>query len=112
MVRTIRVLYNGAKEEKNASKKSSVTQATQVTPPQNPKGGKLEKRSRECANDSFGSSQDAKRQKGLSPAKGKGNKVTNIMETAAQAPIDPREAKHQKGTKEAWTKVGGRKNTT
>lgn len=49
-----------------------------MMPTQNPKGGKLEEKSREGANDSFGSSQDATVQKGLSPEKGKANKVKKM----------------------------------
>lgn len=43
MVNDIRVLFNSTKNNENASKKSKVTQARQMAPPQNPKYGNLEK---------------------------------------------------------------------
>lgn len=44
MIRGSRVLYNSAKDDKTGLKKASITQATQVTPLQNPNGSKLEKK--------------------------------------------------------------------
>lgn len=63
MIKAIRVLYICIKEGKK-KKRANINWSTQVTHPQNLRGGILENRSREGANDSFGPSQDAKRQKG------------------------------------------------
>lgn len=55
MVGAAMVRYNSARDEGNATRKANVTQETQVTLPQILRRGKLEKRSREVANNSFGS---------------------------------------------------------
>lgn len=59
-----------------------------MTHPQIPKGGKLEKRSRVGANDSFRNSKNAKKRKA--------NKVTKIVETATPISMALREVEPQK----------------
>lgn len=108
----ISIQYNNAKNGKNASKIGNVTQVTQVMYPQKPKDGKLEKRNRDKANDSFVFLQDAKNKKSPSLRKGKSNRITKIMETASPGSMNSSQVEPKKEAEQAWTKFGGKRKAT
>lgn len=108
MVRAYKNMYNSVKGNKNALKEGKVTLTTQVTPPQNPNGGELDKRSRERAKD-FASLQDVKRQKSVFPGKATKKSRNCGVFSCAYVSMNPREVNPQKGPGKHGSRFAERK---